>query len=144
MDRIVCLDCDKLHQRRGCRKACKDDTKPTIEISDVVTREQALEFWRQSKVEYTSFRAFDILEKYIRDELKKKSVNVRMHLSKCGSRRFNNGKFVEGFIGVTSNYFIFRRVIEMQDGEVHFKGWMDENTVVPFVRAFVRWIEYMR
>jgi len=128
------------------------------------TRDMAREWFKNSGLNYSDIKEKDfyLLLALLADELElfsetHKDENVHgiatMRISdRTGLKRYlpiynkkENGEMENAYIFVDSHYFQGREAISFnRDGFVGFAGWADSTNVLPFIRAFVRFVDYLK
>lgn len=124
-------------------------------------RENARKYFKESGLAYSDIKEKDfyMLMALLADELEKYSEIVKdpnthgistMRIS-TGLKRnmpvFNkqsNGNLKSAFIKVDSHYFEGREAISLNEDFVGFAGWADDTNIQPFVKAFVRFVDYLK
>ena len=56
----------------------------------------------------------------------------------------DNGELETAYIFVDSHYFNGREAISFNRDFVGFAGWADDTNIQPFVKAFIRFTDYLR
>ncbi len=56
----------------------------------------------------------------------------------------NDGTLETAFIFVNSHYFEGREAISFNRDFVGFAGWADDTNVQPFVKAFIKFVDYLK
>ena len=56
----------------------------------------------------------------------------------------DSGELETAYIYVDSNYFNGREAISFNRDFVGFAGWADDTNIQPFVKAFIRFTDYLR
>jgi len=126
-------------------------------------RENARKYFNESGLSYSDIKEKDfyMLIALLSDELEKFSEEVKdpnthgiatMRISdRNGLKRYlpifnkgNNGELETAFIFVDSHYFEGREAISFNRDFVGFAGWADDTNVQPFVKAFIRFVDYLK
>ncbi len=126
-------------------------------------REDARKYFNESGLSYSDIKEKDfyMLIAILSDELEKFSEEVKdpnthgistMRISnRNGLKRYlpifnkkNNGELETAFIFVDSHYFEGREAISFNQNFVGFAGWADDTNVQPFVKAFMRFVDYLK
>lgn len=126
-------------------------------------REKARQYFKESGLAYTDIKEKDfyMLLAILADELEKYSEEVKdpnthgiasMRISdRNGLKRYlpifnkkDNGELETAYIFVDSHYFNGREAISFNRDFVGFAGWADDTNIQPFVKAFIRFTDYMK
>ena len=126
-------------------------------------REKARQYFKESGLAYTDIKEKDfyMLLAILADELEKYSEEVKdpnthgiasMRISdRNGLKRYlpifnkkDNGELETAYIFVDSHYFSGREAISFDRDFVGFAGWADDTNIQPFVKAFIRFTDYMK
>ena len=114
------------------------------------TTEDARKYFEEKGLSYkiVNRKNIDILIGFLNKELKEHDSNFPMRLSKivhynsymkpCPSEMNHCHLYVNG------GYFKKRQAISFEgNGFIGFAGWASTNNIQPFVRAFIKWCDWM-
>lgn len=109
------------------------------------TTNYAREYFKKSKIVYQDITREDInkLIEFLETELKEHS-HFPMRLSKIVHFKRNGNNFEHCYLYVNGSYFKKRQAISFEEENwIGFCGWACSNNAQPFIRAFLKWCDYL-
>jgi len=121
-------------------------------FESVCTNDEARAYFENKGLSYSDITdgSIKVLCEYLRDEFRNSNkageTSSKMTLSrKVEINRDDNGKLVNAFLFVNSEYFKYRECISFnRDGFIGIAGWADIGNLNPIKRAFIKWCDYLK
>lgn len=114
-----------------------------------MTREEARQAFKNSKIEYADLSYIDIkmLTIYVDNEFKEAFINDEIDDMMYTNKKIQIKKdkylnLTAAFLFVDGAYFEKRECISFnQDGFIGFAGWASDKNVKPIIKGFIKWLK---
>ena len=114
-----------------------------------MTREEARQAFKDSKIEYAELSYMDIkmLTIYVDNEFKEAFINDEINSMMYTNKKIQIKKdkylnLTAAFLFVDGSYFEKRECISFnQDGFIGFAGWASDKNVKPIIKGFIKWLK---
>ena len=111
----------------------------------------ARQYFKETGLDYSVLTEESLyqLTVYLMEELRAHESLMPMKIHNQKGSPFKaitmNGKIREAYFNVDGPYFKSREAISFNsDGFIGFAGWADSINTSPFIRAFVRWVDWLK
>ena len=122
-------------------------------MQDGLGRDEARKYFEDCGLTYDDVNSGDIcvlvmlLQKNMKQACKKGEMSTgTMRMSeKIRSKCKTNGNIKECYLRMNSHYFTQRECISFnKDGFIGFAGWADDENIVPIIKSFIEWCDYLK